>query len=626
MSERKDWHELISQPQHEIMLEEDAWVTMRDGVRLCVDIYRPKSEGKFPALVSFSGYGKDQEKLPTNPAWQPSDYVRGTGGHECGEQWYFVPRGYVQVIPDLRGVGKSQGRAGEFSKAYGQDGYDLIEWIAEQPWCNGNVGMVGMSAFAAAQFLIAAEQPPHLKAIFPFEGSTDRYRHSFYHGGIFNYLFQIHIRNLRAGRMQGTPQPSSFREFSEEELKEKIKELQANPDIKCTPSLYLITLCPEMNPSVFDLLTHPYDGPYFERISPYPKLKNIKIPSHGGARWNAWAIHLPGAFDGYKNIAAPPENKKLLLVPSDNYGGMDRPFHEVQDVCLRWYDHWLKGIDTGIMDEPPILIFIQGINKWRSEREWPLKVTEWTKFHLRGEGLLSTNPPDAREEPQVFTSNPWARPSEGSHTADPIVKADPVPKVLYETEPLRENMEVTGPMALYWYASIESKGIRARSWNGSATSGIEVLEPVTNDTDWYLKVIDVDVDGGTRCVGEGWLKASHYELDESKSKPYTPYHPHTRGLPIEPGEVILYASDIRMTSNVFLAGHRIRLEIAGQDQVQAIWYHLPHMAEVTHTVYSTKDRPSYLLLPVIPKGYNGAGEPAHLPAGPFRIAKYRRKE
>ena len=204
-----------------------------------------------------------------------------------------------------------------------------------------------------------------------------------------------------------------------------------------------------------------------------------------------------------------------------------------------------------------------------------------------------------------------------------LVKADPVPKAIYETDPLSENVEVTGPIALYWYASIESEGIEARSWKASE---MEVLKPLKNDTDWYLKVKDIDVDGSERCVAEGWLKASHYELDESRSKPYAPYHPHTRSLPIKPGEVILYASDLRMTSNVFLVGHRIRLEISGQDQVQALWYHLPHMAKVKHTIYNSSDRPSYLLLPVIPKGYKGAGEPEFPPAGPFRIPKYKRED
>jgi hypothetical protein len=330
---------------------------------------------------------------------------------------------------------------------------------------------------------------------------------------------------------------------------------------------------------------------------------------------------MPGDFDAFEKIAAPKRNKKMLVVPSDNYGGMDRPFHEVQDVCLRWYDHWLKDLDTGMMDEPPILLFVQGVNRWRYENEWPLKVTQWTKFYLRGRGRLSTQAPNAKEEPQIFTSDPWANPSQGFRSADVLAKADPVPKAVYETEPLPENIEVTGPIALYWYATIESKGVQARTWKASE---MENLKPVTNDTDWYLKIKDIDVDGAERCVAEGWLKASHYELDKSKSRPYAPYHQHTRSLPIKPGEVILYAADLRMTSNVFLTGHKIRIEICGQDQVQALWYHLPHMANVKHTIFSTKNQPSYLLLPIIPKGYKGASESDYPPTGPFRIPKYKR--
>jgi hypothetical protein len=617
MKAKEDWHEVISPPKYDIVLEEDVWVKMRDGVRLCVDIYRPKAQGNFPALLSFSWYGKDSEKLPTNPRYQPSDYIRGTGGHECGEQWYFVPRGYVQVIPDIRGVGKSEG---EYTMDWAKDGYDLIEWVAEQAWCNGNVGMVGMSAFAMSQYIIAAQQPPHLKAIFPFEGNTEYYRHAYYHGGVFNYLFPVHIGGLMPVRSR--PQPASFKLFTEQELRKKVMELQSNPDIRCTPYLYLITVCPQLNPRVFDVMLHPYDGPFYQRVSYYSRCKDIKIPSYLGSRWDGWALHLPGAFEAYDGIATPKQYKKLLVVPSDNYGGMDRPFHEIQDVCLRWYDHWLKGLETGIIDEPPILIFIQGINKWRYENEWPLSITNWTKFFLREKGKLSTNPPGSKEKPQVFTSDPWANPTQGFRSADVLSKADPVPKAIYEMEPLAESVEVTGPIALYWYASIESEGVRARTWKASE---IEVLEPLTNDTDWYLKVKDIDVDGSERCVAEGWLKASHYELDESKSKPYVPYHPHIRSLPIEPGQMILYASDLRMTSNVFLAGHKIRLEIAGQDQVQALWYHLPHMARVKHTIYSSGDCSSYLLLPVIPKGYKGAGEPVYPPAGPFRIPKYRKE-
>ncbi|MBI2854735.1 MAG: CocE/NonD family hydrolase [Chloroflexi bacterium] len=608
---KKDWHLLISQPQYEITLEEDVWVPMRDGGKMCVDVYRPNADGKFPALVSFSEYGKDQQKLPTCPTWQPSDYERGNGGHECGEQWYFVPRGYVQVIPDLRGVGKSEGKLGI---SWGEDGYDLIEWIAAQPWSNGNVGMIGMSAFALSQFTVAAAQPPHLKAIFPFEAFADAYRTS--RSGLLNYRMAMHTRNEFPNRY--VPQPASFKEFNEQELRERIKAVQDDPDFMVNHYLYVITLAPQTHPGLFDSMMHPYDGPYYRARSAYSKFKDIKIPAHLGSRWDGWGGHMAGAFHAYEGLAS--QTKKLLMVPC----GMDRPFHEVQDIILRWYDHWLKGNDTGYLEEPPILLFIQGINKWRYEKEWPLSATRWTKFYLRDKGRLSATPPDEGEAPQTFTSNPWARPNEGFGGGDPLARADPVPKIVYETEPLLENTEVTGPLALYWHASIESKPLKVRSWKGSPKDGLHHLEPIANDTDWYIKVKDIDVDGSERLVSQGWLKASRYELDESRSKPWAPYHPHVRSLPIKPDEIILYASDVRVTSNVFLMGHRIRLEIAAQDQVRELIYFLPHMAEVKHIVYSTPEQPSYLLLPLMPRGYKGAGEPTYPPEGPFRMPKYKR--
>ncbi len=609
MDQTTDWHELVSQPQYEVILEEDVWVPMRDGVRLAVDLYRPEAEGRFPALVSWSWYGKDSEKLPTHPVYQTSDYIRGTGGHECGEQWYFVPRGYVQIVPDIRGIGKSEG---DLTFDWAKDGYDLIEWAAAQPWCNGNVGMVGMSAFAMSQYIIASEQPPHLKAIFPFEGVTDWYRQFYYHGGIFCYLFPVHLGGLTPARSGSAP--ASLSKFSPDELRQKVEALKNDPDIQCTPYLYMIASFPQINPLVFDLLLHPHDGPYYRGISGYKRFDKISIPSFMGTRWNGWVLHMPGDFDAFEKI--PAADKKMLVVPSDNYGGMDRPFHEVQDVCLRWYDHWLKGLDTGMMDEPPLLLFIQGKNTWRFESEWPLAATRWTKMYLREGGKLSEAAPSTEEVPQIFTSEPWANPTQGFRSAKTDLDADPVPRAVYETEILLEEVEITGPIALYWHAAIESRGVKARTWRASET---ETLEPVANDTDWYLKVKDVGPGGTELCVAEGWLKASHYEIDESRSKPYAPFHPHTRSLPIEPGEVILYQSDLRMAANVFAVGHRIRLEISAQDQVQALWYHLPHMAHVTHTIFSTEEQPSYLLLPVIPKGYEGAGRPAHPPAGPFRI-------
>jgi uncharacterized protein len=599
-----------------MMVEEDILIPMRDGVRLRADVYRPRAPGRFPGLLSLSIYGKLSQRLPTHPQFQPSDYITGTGGHECGEQNYYVPRGYVQVIPDARGVAGSEG---EFSMDSGQDGYDIVEWMARQEWCNGNVGMLGMSQFGMSQFQVASLQPPALKAISPFEARSDAYRHHFYHGGILNYLFANSYARLLPIRSRRLP--LSLREFSAADLEAIRRRLLSDPDVLCVPYLSLAAETPQMNPLIFDLLTHPFDGEFYRRQSSAPLFGQIRVPALLGSRWNGGVLHLQGAFDAYAELATPAQHKKLMIVPSDNYGGMDRPFHEIQDVVLRFYDHWLKGNDTGMMDEPPILFFVQGPNTWRHEAEFPLAQTQWTRFHLRGSGELTPEAPPSRESARTFVSDPWLNPSHGSSRADILAPAEPVPCLTYRTGVLSEGVEVTGPIALYWHAAIESAAVEA---NVPTRPGISRLEPLTNDTNWYLKLYDVESDGARRCVAEGWLKASHYEIDSTRSKPHRPYHPHSRAVPIPPGEVILYAADLRMTSNVFLAGHRIELQIAAQDQVQALWYHQPHMARVTHTIHSDASRPSYLLLPIVPRGYRGAGGPEFLPLGPFRYPKAQR--
>ena len=279
---KRDWHKLISQSEYEITLEEDVWVTMRDGIRLAVDIYRPKADGKFPALLAFGEYGKEQQKLPNNPVYQPADFIRGNGGGQC--QWYYVPRGYVQVIPDMRGMGKSEGSMGQ-----SYDGYDLVEWIAKQPWCNGNVGMLGLCGYGLGQYDVASQQPSHLKAIFPFDAPTDMYRYGLYHGGLFNYIIRVRWSPMplrSAGGPEHMNPAASFKEFSNDEIQIRIREVQKNPDVMCNNHLYVATVCPERFPGLLDGLLHPYDGPYYGEPTRYTKLNSIKIPVYSGARWN----------------------------------------------------------------------------------------------------------------------------------------------------------------------------------------------------------------------------------------------------------------------------------------------------------------------------------------------------
>ncbi len=557
-----DWHELVSQPKYKVKLQKDVFIKMRDGVHVAADIYSPDVAGKYPALLGFSPYCKDAQNLPV-PA-RTSDPLFGNGGIECGISEYFVSRGYVHVIADTRGTGLSEGAYGVFSKKEQEDGYDVVEWIAKQPWCNGNVGMLGMSYFAMIQYLVAALRPPHLKAIMPVDGATDIYRQWGYHGGILDIGFALRWWfTVRAHTVEATDIPDA-------DLGKMVEELKNNEDIRNYPGAYLSLIFPKMDPHTYDLLLHPHDGPFYWERSAYTKLNKINIPTYLLSRWAAWCIHLPGAFSAYREINAP---KKLMITIPESGVGFYRPWHENHDIVLRWYDHWLKGIDTGVMDEPPINILVQGTNEWRYENEWPLARTQWTKYYARAGGLLTETLPSWNEIPDSFTN--IARLAPGQQP----------PCLKYMTAVFTQDTEVTGPIALYLYAALSAE-----------------------DTNWIAEIIDADAEGAEKRVSIGWLKASHRELDERKSQPYQPFQPHTRSIPVEPGRVYQYAIEIRETSYVFKAGHRMELKVKAQDASWegkeyhfAFFVHLTNTTEVNHTIFHTREYPTHLLLPIIPK-------------------------
>lgn len=557
-----DWHERVSQPQYRTRVEKDVFVGMRDGVRVAVDIYRPDANIKVPALLGLSPYGKDVQKLPIFEF--PTDRDLGNGGIEAGDTQYFVSRGYAHVIAEARGTGMSEGSYGVFTAKEQQDGYDLVEWIAKQPWCNGNVGMLGMSYFGMIQLLVAAQHPPHLKAIFPLDAATDMYRHWGYHGGILHLSFLATWWD--ASLVVNSAEPANI---PDADLKAIVENLLENPDIKSHPRLYKTLRWRQKNPHLFDVLVHPLDGPYYWERSACTKFGKINIPCYLLSRWSAQYIHLPGAFSAYSGINAP---KKLMITMPESGVGFSRPWHENHDIVLRWYDHWLKGIDTGVMDDPPIRILVQGSNQWRDENEWPLARTRWTPLHLSVQGRLKNDLPGWNERPDRFANAAGLQPG------------GKVPSLRYATDPLSHDMEVTGPIALVLHASIS-----------------------TADTNWIAEINDVDPDGTETRVSIGWLKASHRELDESKSKPYKPFHHHTGAIPVDPGRIYAYAIEICDTSYVFKAAHRMQLVVKAQDApwegtsyIYRLSNHLSASRETLHTIYHTPEFPSHLLLPIIP--------------------------
>jgi len=571
---------------HGMVRETNVYVPMRDGVKLCVDIYRPDTTEKLPALLAFAIYNKDfqgpdvAKELPPQPAWSPL----WTGPLEAGDTHFLVSRGYIHVIGSPRGVGKSEGGG---SRQW--DSYDLIEWIAAQPWCDGNVGMVGISGFGAEQFHVARQQPPHLKAIFPFDprgayGVLGSFREE-YPGGVL-HLFRYLVGHFSAMHQhRGSPGPLP-------EPKEMYwREAMANPDYRMYPNiLNLLAQKGQHMPPLFDLFIDPYEkvGATEHAES---ELSKIKVPFYTGSGWYGYTYktHLNGAQNYFAAVDAP---KKLMFTGPAH---VERPFHSFHREMLKWFDHWLRGADTGILREPPVKFWVMGENRWRTAADWPLPETRWTKLYLNSWERLSAAPFTAASVDQFIPPDAFVQ--------MPPTQTKAIQKLRYLTDPLPEDVLIAGPISLTLFAEIDR-----------------------DDTNWFAILKDVGPDVSVMSVREGererpadlperevtrgWLKASLRAIDPKRSKPWKPWHLLTRDSrkPVVPGEVNEYQIEIMSTANLFRKGHRICLEIASMDlptgvagatNAEYVPYHICSSKTVLHKIYHDTTRPSHLLLPVI---------------------------
>ncbi len=575
-------------PEYEKMISEtDVAVAMRDGVNLSVDIYRPDGSEKFPALLAFAVYNKDiqgpkvAENLPPQPAWSPL----WMGPLEAGDSRFLTARGYVHIIGSPRGVGKSEGGGTRL-----WDCYDLIEWIAEQSWCDGNVGMVGISGYGAEQLAAAKQQPPHLKAIFPFDsrgayGEMGGFRDE-YPGGVI-HLFRFLI-GINAVMHQNKGQPGDLPAARDALW----REAMSNPDFTMYPALHnLLSMKGEHMPGYFDVLIDPYDQEAAVAKSE-AEFSRISVPTYTGSGWYGYTYktHLQGCQGWFAGIEAP---KKLLFTGPAH---LARPFSSFHGELLRWNDHWLKGMDSGMMDEPPVKYWVMGANRWRAAQDWPPPEVSWTKFYLDSWERLRTRPftpisADDHLPPDSFAQMP-------------PTQTKRIEKLRYLSEPLAEDLLIAGPAVLNLFAAIDKPD----------TNWIVILSDVGPDVS-VMSVRDgerdVPADLPERELTRGWLKASHRALDAKRSKPWKPWHPLTRKAqaPVPPGEVCEYAIEILATANLFRKGHRICLDItcldlpagvAGATYAEYVPYHICSSETVLHTIFHDTARPSHLLLPVIP--------------------------
>ncbi|SDH60462.1 hypothetical protein SAMN05192534_1084 [Alteribacillus persepolensis] len=556
-------------------VEKDVRIPMRDGVQLAADIYRPNESEQVPALLAISPYGKElqAQSLTLPPQARPS--ALWNGAIEAGDIRAVVDHGYAHIIADVRGTGGSEGElVGNYDSGghgEGKDIYDVVEWMAEQPWCDGNIGMIGISYFATVQLLGAAEKPPHLKAIFANGGHFDLYELG-YHGGIL-WLMPRASREGRGGDSgvaARNVKSKSEKVYTTEEYQERIRKRLNDPDIANWSDFVHLLHYPNRHELWMDFLLNPHDGPFWQEGSPMSVAHKVDIPAYFQVKWGrGWTVE--GTIDAFNKVNGV---KKLDLQPKPPM--QERPFHESHEEMFRWYDYWLKGIDTGILDEESIQMFVEGENKWRGVKQWPLPETEYKTFYLRPRHRISENPEPLGAE---------QAPPDGFYQV-PLTVTNETQSVKWKSDKFMEDTEMTGQGALYVYVEID-----------------------TDDTNLITKVYDVDPYGNRQLVTTGYLKASHRELDKSKSEPWKPHHPHTRSEPVPPGEVIEYAIKLYPFSNVFKAGHRLELELSCNESISdenaqllpPDSYHLPSGRATTHKIYRDKAHPSHLLLPIIPK-------------------------
>ena len=433
---------------------------MRDGVKVVVDVYRPDAPGRFPVLFAFGVHSKELQgdELPRNFPPQPSWSTLWLGHAEAGDTEFFVSRGYVHVIGSPRGYLKSgDGGSREW------DSYDVIEWIAQQSWCDGNIGMVGIGAFASEQFHAARQQPPLLKAIFPYDprgayGKFGGFREE-YPGGVlhaFRYLMD-HFSSVHTARGAPGELPP--------EKEANWREAMADPDIRMYPHLHNVVLQKGQHmPRIFDVLIDPFDRE--ETIAEADaEFQKITVPTYTGAGWYGYTYktHLAGAQTYFSKI--PAQKKMLLTGPAHP----DRPLRALRGEMLRWYDHWLKGIDSGVMRGPPVTYWVMGANEWRHGADWPLPEAQWTKLYLASWERLTAEPylgssVDDYIPPDVFAQMP-------------PTQTNRVTKLRFLTDPLPRDTLVAGPSVLNLFAAIDH-----------------------DDTNWIVILKDVGPDPSVRTA------------------------------------------------------------------------------------------------------------------------------
>lgn len=573
------WEESkLSKPEYQVLVEKLVDVKTSDGIALSTDIYRPDVPGKFPALLLRTPYGKN-------------------GGAEDLE--WFAQRGYVVVIQDVRGKYDSGGTYTLF-RDEANDGRDTVEWIGVQPWSNGKVGTMGASYGGYTQVAQAIRGSKYLSAMSARVTTGDVFNNWVYTDGALFLGFAV---PWGAMGMDGR----TFQDRSAFDSPAVQRHL---------PLLTIDRAAGRVSPGFRELLRHPRANDVFWKgISFESEMRSITVPFLVVSGW--YDLFLRGALQDDNIIRTQGESdiarrhKRLVIGPWAHTVGVRNntpgrkttgPGHsvdfgpdaqvEVRKIELRWHDHWLKGVDNAVDTDPPLRIFVMGENYWRDEHEWPLARAQYTKFYIgsggkangaAGDGTLSdTQASGAAADHFTYDPRSPAPTLSGSECCG-VVPFGPWDQreaelrndvLVYTTPPLSQAIEVTGPIAMKLYAATSAR-----------------------DTDWTAKLVDVHPDGYAQNLQEGIIRARYRGGQQVPASL------------LEAGRIYEYTIDLWATSNTFLPGHRLRLEISsssfprfdrnlntGEDPFTST-----RMQTARQTIYHSARYPSHVVLPVIPR-------------------------
>jgi uncharacterized protein len=573
------------------MIHETADMKLRDGVRLAAHVFRPDdSNSKHPVLLMRTPYGRPDGRLKEPPP----------------EADYFAAHGYIVVVQDTRGRGQSEGEYFPW-RDEAADGFDAVDWAGQLPGATGEVGMTGQSYLGSTQYLVAPTRPPRLKAMSPISGAVSFFHERVYRKGVLELgwaltyaLAMSRATLVRQGRYADT------RDLIDSWLEDAKVYGSALSDeaYRMLPVIDWGERLAELGAPYFrEFLEHRVDGPFWQDMEVPRQASQIETPMlHVGGWYDAFQYDTIKMFSALHAQQSTRPHQRLLMGPWGHLEPFTTPTStgtgdidfgddariELLDLQLRWFDHFLKGNDTGLLDEPPVRIFVMGTNRWRDEDAWPLARAEARPLYLHGDGAANTLLGDGRLS--------FEMPSDEPHDSFVYDPADPVPTtggqialgrlgvrdqrsveqrpdvLVYSGEPQQAPLEITG-------------GIEA----------VVYLATSAPDTDVTVKLVDVWPNGFAQNLVDGITRASYRESI-------------TDPTPIEPGVVYRLSVDLTSISHVVLAGHTLRVEISSSNFPRFDRHTNTARHPLTETnpqiarqqVFHDSRYPTHVVLPVIP--------------------------